>query len=147
MFGAFQSNAFQLNAFQILAGRPEPERVVPGGYVWHAPYHKYKDEEQKREQIRRDKTELERLEAVLAENERKKLLAAQSLAEAKAAKAKERLARLEREYIDEINRLLMVRASLMRRIRENEGLLIVMLAMRRRRLRAGQWQAIPLALN
>lgn len=148
MFGAFQSSAFQANAFQIIpAIPPEPERVVPGGYVWNAPYHKYREEEKQRERIRRDKSELEKLESVLAENERKKLLAAQSLAEAKAAKSRERLARLEQEYIEEINRLLVVRASLIRRARANEALFVVMVAMRKRKLRVGQWQAIPLAPN
>lgn len=147
MFGAFQSSGFQLNAFQIIttSTQPEPERVVPGGTVYHAPYHKYREEERKREQIRKDKSELERLESVMAENERRKALAAQSLLDAKAKKDKERLARLEQEYIDEINRLLAVRAMLLQRMKRNQGALIVIMAMKRRRLRAGQWQAIPLA--
>ena len=40
------------------------------------------------------------------------------------------------EYLTEINRLLMVRAELTRRIKEDEGILIVLIAMKRRRLRA-----------
>lgn len=149
MFGGFQISGFQANAFQIItSGSPvEPESAVPGGTVYHAPYHKYREEERKREQIRKDKSELEKLQSVLQENERKKALAAQSLIEAKAKKDKERLARLEQEYLDEINRLLAVRAMLLQRMKKNQGALIVFMAMKRRRLRAGQWQAIPLANN
>lgn len=119
---------FQFVAFQS----PSNDNGWLGGGYIH-PHVKYKDEEVKREQIRREKSELEKLESVLRETERKKQLAAQNqmLATERRAAA---LARLEAEYLAEINRLLVVRAELIRRIREDEAILIIMI-MKRRRLR------------
>ena len=139
-YSAFQWNAFQWNAYQIARA----ETITGGGkpsddISTHIPhYQRYVNEESQREKIKKEKTDLERLESVLREAERKKDLAAESkkLAEqTNKIKRSIELENLEREYLEEINRLLMVRAELIRRIKEEEVLLIILIAMKRRRLR------------
>jgi len=127
----FQATAFQTNAFQI--SRPANDNPSNAGdYV--TPYDRYKEEEyQKR--INREKSEVQKIDSVIDENKRKAELAAKNrllAAERRAAQ----LAILEQEYLNEINRLLVVRAELMRRIKEDEAILIILMVMKKRRLRA-----------
>lgn len=142
-YSAFQGNAYQRNAFQIKA---QPTATGGSGGdkedAYLPTYQKYlsdeRQQERQREKIRREKTELERLESVLRENERKRALAEQSRLAAKEAKKLKRaieLEKLEREYLNEINRLLMVRAGILRRIKASEEALIIMIIARKRRLR------------
>lgn len=135
MFSAFQASGFQLNAFQIIPTTVvvEEPAAVPTVHIY--PYERYREEERKREELRREKTELERLKAVLEENERKKRLAMESQIAARTQKDRNRLAKLEAEYLEEINRLLAVRDMLMRRHKRNQAALLVIMAAKRRRLR------------
>ena len=135
---AFQLSFGQRNAFQI----PSAVAATVGDSYTYAPtYQKYQVEERQREKIRKEKSDLDKLQSVLAENERKRLLAAESKLLADAENAM-RLAALEQEYLQEIDRLLVVRADLMRRVRQSEETLIMMMAMKRKRLRAVNWQAM-----
>jgi len=102
--------------------------------AWVTPYQLLQQQEYREKLIRKEKTELEKLESVLAENRRKAELAARNKQIATERRAKA-LAKAEAEYLAEINRLLMVRAELMQRIKENESILVILMIMRRRRLR------------
>lgn len=129
----FQSFAFQNYAFQtaVIAN----DNTASGKYTYQTPYQRLKIE-QLQEKVRREKTELQRLDSVLAENQRKAAILEKSKADAKEAAVIARLAKLELEYLNEINRLMRVRALLLLRIKQNEEAMIVLLAMMRRRLRA-----------
>lgn len=140
---AFSSSAFSTDAFSILAFDfgdapiPTPEPAGSGGYTYITPYQHLKLEDEKREKIKKAKTDIDRLESVLKETERQKALAAESAKAARAKKALKRAIELEAaetEYLNEINRLLMVRAELVRRIRSDEEFLVIMI-MSRKRLR------------
>ena len=116
---------------------PEPEPSGGGGYTYITPYQRLQSEEYQREKIKKAKTDLDRLENVLRETERQKALAAESANLARQKQALNRALQLEakeREYLDEINRLLMVRGELMRRIRSDEEFLVIII-MARKRLR------------
>ena len=131
----FQSAAFQSIAFQTVTAVNDNE--PKGGNDHHhyqTPYQKHRQEIELEEKVNREKTELERLENVLREVERKKELAAKNklIAQAKRAEA---LARMEAAYQEEINRLRAIKADLMRRIKEDESILIIFMVMRKRRLR------------
>lgn len=144
-YTAFQWNAFQWNAFQI--ARQAGTTGLPGKepYIYVTPHQKHREEEQK-EKIKKSKTELEKLESVLKETERKKALAAESKRLAEQRNTLNRaieLEALEQEYLNEINRLLMVRAEMMRRIRSEEEFLILLIVARKR-LRIN-WQVKTLA--
>lgn len=131
----FQSYAFQSFAFQTAGNDNQPAGGGHhGDYYFQTPYQKHKEEIELQERIKREKTELEKLESVLRETERKKQLAAKNklIAQAKRAEA---LARMEAAYQEEINRLREIKAQLMRRIKEDESILIMFMVMRRRRLR------------
>ena len=132
-YSGFQSNAFQRNAFQIVSNDNSP--TGNGGNYYQTPYQRYKDEIELEEKVKREKSELEKLESVLRETERKKELAAKNRLVAQEKRALE-LARLEAAYLEEINRLLVIKADLMRRIKEDESILIIFMVMKRRRLRA-----------
>lgn len=135
---AFQLSGFQRNAFQenlqvsAVVGDDTRRSYVPS-------YQMAATESEK--QLKRQKSELEKLQSVLAENERRKQLAAESKAKADAANA-QRLAALELEYELEINRLLAIRTDLLARIRENEEAIVMMAIAKRKRLRIVQWQGI-----
>ena len=135
---AYQFGAYQAYAYQTLTGNRAADNNLLGGkdypsrFSYVTPYSKYR-EAQYQEKIKRQKTELQKLDSVLEETQRKKELVAKNRAEAKK-KAAIRLLELENQYLEEINRLLMVRAELIRRIREDEAILIIMM-MKRRRLR------------
>lgn len=98
------------------------------------PFQLEKIEREKREALKREKTDLERIDSVIKENERLQALAAESKLIAKEQRAIE-LAQKEQEYLLEINRLLTVRAELIRRIRKNEQFIIAVVLMKKRRLR------------
>jgi hypothetical protein len=93
---------------------------------------------QQKAKVKKTKTELDRLESVLRETEKKKALAAQSAALARERESIKRSIELEKlvaEFLKEINRLLMVRAELIARVKEEEGILIVMIMAKKRRFR------------
>lgn len=135
----FQSTAFQSFAFQTVGNTV----VQPGDsgdekQTYVPQYQRYANEERQRQKIRRDKTELERLESVLKETERKKELASESKRIAEENNKLQRAIQLEkseREYLEEINRLIMVKADLIRRIRRDEESLLIIIMARKRRLR------------
>lgn len=131
----FQSWAFQSNGFQE-AGTAANDNLLGGkDYSYVTPNQKHEHEQ--REKIKRQKSELEKLESVLKETQRKKEVAAKNkLLAAEETKAAKRLQKIELELLEEINRLLILRAELIQRIREEEGVLIVLLMMKKRRLRA-----------
>ncbi len=130
---AFQFGAYQAFAYQTLTGIRSIDENLLGGKDYPNKDFSYVTAYQK-EKIRKEKTELQKLESVLQETERKKEVVVKSRSIAKK-QAAIRLLKLENEYLQEINRLLMVRAELIRRIREDEAILIIMM-MRKRRLRA-----------
>jgi hypothetical protein len=137
----FQSSAFQSVAFQVAGiGKGTPQSSVSGfGYDGRTPYRKFQDEEYQKNKIKAEKTELQKVEAVLSENYRKAGLAANN---AKIANNKNalRLNALEKEIRDEIARLLMVRNGIIERVRQNDEALIMMMIANRKKLRATTWQ-------
>jgi hypothetical protein len=70
----------------------------------------------------------------LAENQRKAAILEKSKADAKEAAVIARLAKLELEYLNEINRLMQVRAVLLQQIKRNEEAMILLLMLKRRRV-------------
>jgi len=86
-------------------------------------------------QIKKQKTELQKVDSVLAEFERKQTVAAQSLALTVNVNRQAQLLAIQNDLINEINRLLVVKAEMMARVRRDEEMLILM-AFSRRRLRA-----------
>lgn len=127
------ATGFESFAFQTVGSNDNK----PSGFGYKSPYAEYKEYEYQREKIRKHKSELEKLEAVLKETERKKALAEQSRLIAEQSKKKAaiiRLLKLEQEFLNEITRLLAVRAMLMQRMLEDEAILIILM-MKRRRLR------------
>lgn len=133
-YSAFQTNAFQWNAYQIARSVSASGGLPKEAYSYIYPFQVEKVEKQKRDLVKKQKTELQKLDSVLAETNRLMGLAAESKALAKEKRALE-LAAKEQEYLQEINRLLMVRDELMRRIKKNEQLIIAMVLMKKRRLR------------
>lgn len=134
-YSAYQWNAYQWNAYQIARAAPSPSGFGEDKrFAYLTPQQRLRIEEEKRAKLKRDKTDLERLDSVLRENYRKKALAGQNKLIAKAERAIE-LAALEQEYLLEINRLLAVRAELMRQMKRTEAIIMVLVIMRKRRLR------------
>ena len=106
---------------------------LPKAYSYFPEYHA--QEAKQKLEIKKSKTELQKLDSVLSEYERRQALAAESLRLAEESET-QRLLTLQNELITEITRLLMVKAELMARVKRGEEQLILMIAMRRRRLRA-----------
>ena len=134
----FQSYAFQCVAFQSVWGIGTPTPTPDTGGLPHKYTYipKYQlDEIEQRKRIAQAKTEAQKLESVLKEYERRRALAEESIALANA-KEQVRLLKLQNELISEINRLLMVKAEMMARIKREEEQLILMMVMQRRRFRA-----------
>lgn len=102
---------------------------LPSSYSYFPEYHARQAE------VKKAKTELQKVDSVLLEYERRRALAEESLRLAEESET-QRLLKLQNELITEITRLLMVKADLMARVRRGEEQLILMIAMRRRRLRA-----------
>lgn len=131
----FQSNGFQTNAFQSINGTSSPSVALLGGkaYSYKTPYTSYREEEYQKQKIAEQKNNLRLIEQQIAEAERKRLEAlAESKRERLARKAAKELAALEAMLQGEINRLRIARAWLIRRIDDEEAILI--LIMRKRRL-------------
>lgn len=125
------ATGFQSVAFQTAVN--DNEAIGGDGKLYVTPYQQHREEHQ-REKIRKDKSELQKLESVLRETERKKELAEKARLKAATERRMLVLAQAEAELLEEINRLLMVRAELIRRIKEDEAILIILI-MKRRRLR------------
>jgi hypothetical protein len=126
----FQLSAFQRSGFQIGYATAPTDNGWMGGPIddrWS-----YQTDFQK-SKIKKVKTELQKVDSVLEEYERRKALAAENKLLAEAKRAAE-LAQQELYLITEINRLRMVRAELMQRIQEEEFILLLMMG--KRRLRA-----------
>jgi hypothetical protein len=102
-----------------------------GGYVYQPNYR----EEQQKKQIKKTKSEIEKLDSVLSEYQRRQLLAEESLSIAQE-KERLRLLKAQNELIEEINRLLMVKAELMARKKREEQALVILMIASRRKLRA-----------
>lgn len=126
----FQTFAFQTGAFQYNGAANDNTGGKKESYTYQKPYDEYL---QRQNQLKKQKTELEKVESVIAENKRKAELAAKNKLEA-SKKAALRLAQLEAEYLAEINRLLQVRALLVQQIKRNEEALILLLMVKRRRV-------------
>lgn len=136
MFSGFQPNAFQNNAFQIVLSARELNGWMGGpkdSYSYASPWDKLKEQKLQEAKIEAARLELQKLDEALK---------AKELAQAEALlKARQELEDLQSELIsqqllDEINRLRIERALLVQRINAEETLLILMIATRRRRLRA-----------
>lgn len=139
MYSAFQSNAFQNNAFQIIAGTQQDILLGggPGGprheYHYRSADHGRREREHQQKLLAEHHAELKRVEEDLAETER---LRQEALAEKeqrrearKSRKAAMEAAALELELLEEINKLRIQRAWLMRRIDDEEAILVLLLSM------------------
>ncbi len=107
---------------------PDPGWLGGGGYVH--PYIRHRAEEEQREKIQRQKAEIDRLDAEIAEADRKQREASEKRkAEARERREEARLVALKAQLSDEINRLRMERAWLMRQIDDEEAILVLLLSM------------------
>lgn len=106
----------------FLPAAAEQDNGLLGGGAYVHPYTKYREEESKRRRLERVERNL-----VSAEADRKKQLAkAEKL---KTDKALAKLAAEEKRTLDEINRLRMERAWLMRMLDDEEAMLAIMLSL------------------
>lgn len=131
---AFQWNSYQNNAYQIARAAPASGGSPSGTYSQFYPFQLEKVEKEKKAALKRQKSDLDRIDSVLAENRRLMAMAAENKLLAKEVRALE-LAAKEQEYLEEINRLLMVRAGLVLKMRRNEQFIIAIVLMKKRRLR------------
>jgi DNA polymerase III delta prime subunit len=122
----FQSNSFQSFAFQT-TGNATNDNTAGWSYT-----HPHVDRDNLREKIRREKSELQKLDSVIVENQRRAELAKKAKEAAKQKRALE-LAIQENQFLEEINRLMQVRALLLQRIKQDEEALFLMMMLRRRR--------------
>jgi len=123
----FQSFAFVNYAFQTAVIANDNS----AGWSYAHPHVEYQNRQEK---LKKQKTELQKLDSVLAENQRKAAILEKSKADAKEAAVIARLAKLELEYLNEINRLMQVRAVLLQQIKRNEEAMILLLMLKRRRV-------------
>jgi len=134
-YSAFQWNAFQWNAYQIARAVVTPTGGSDEGReAYLSSYERMLLRDQKAK-IKKTKTDLEKLESVLKETERRKALAAESAELARKRKSLTRAIELEAaeaDFLSEINRLLMVRAELVRRVRAEEDAFMLMMMARKR---------------
>jgi hypothetical protein len=108
----FQLSAFQRSAFQIgYVANQNEETTGKGSFVF--PYQKYQEQFQ-RDKIAEEKEKLERLEA-------------QQIAAKKQAA-------LEVKLLAQIDELRIRRALLIQRIRDEEAILVLIMALKRRRV-------------
>ncbi len=122
---------FQLVAFQTVVGKGEPQAAGGTPYIYNPSYQQAVQEQK----VKREKSELQKLESVLSEYQRREALALESLMLAEESE-RSRLLEIQNNLLSEINRLLMVKAEMMARVKRSEEMLILMIAMRRKRLRA-----------
>lgn len=125
-FSAFQWNAFWNRAFQIGRNNGETESTDGGGYVH--PYQAYKEKEYQRLKAEELRAELKRVDDELAEAERLRVEKLEEQRKLKARNAAKKLAALEAQLQEEINRLRIERVWLMRRLDDEEAALVLMLA-------------------
>jgi hypothetical protein len=119
---------FQLVAFQTAIGNGEPDNGWLGGGAYVAPYDKYR-EKQRLLDIAEAKKELLRVEREMAEAEQARLKALEDAQRVESARnAALMAAALEASLQEEINRLRMERAWLMRWIADEEAVLVLMLS-------------------
>lgn len=128
----FQSSSFQSYGFQGVVAGGQPDTDTVGDSRSH--YQKFQDAERQREKLRKEKTEAQKLQSVINEYERRKSITDESLLIAEESE-RARLLAAQNELITEINRLLIVKAEMMARIKRSEELLILTLVMRRKRFR------------
>lgn len=138
-FSAFQSNAFQSNAFQIIRSSVTPSNdvILLGGgpgrereeYVYNPDAFKHQQERLQLQKLAEEHRKLQLLNDEIAEAERK---ASENNEKLKAKKSAKKLAVLEASLQEEINRLRMERIWLIRRINDDEAILILMMMKRKR---------------
>lgn len=131
-YSAFWHQAYWYQGYQTIRSNVAnaTQEVSGFGYKFPNPYREHKDAEYRREKARKQQAELKRVDDELAEAEREK----QKLATLKKAKKKaaEERAALLLSLEQEISRLRTERIWLMRRIEEEEALLVLSVASRRR---------------
>ncbi len=131
MFCGFQSNAFQNNAFQILKN---PDWLGGGGdkesFYYLTPYQRIELEKTKINEIKEAKEDLTLVEAQITKSEQKyNLLLEKQIKEILELQE-------EKQLYQQISQLRILRAELIQRIKENEAFLVILFAMKRRKLRA-----------
>ncbi len=121
---------FQFVAFQTVWGGSSAPSTGGGlPYIYNPNF------QAKKQEIKKNKTELQKVQSVISEYERRRALAEESLRIADESEH-QRLLSIQNELIEEINRLLIVKAEMMARLKRSEEQLILMMAMRRKRFRA-----------
>ena len=111
MFSGFQPSGYQHSGYQIV----EVDLITLGGGYSYAPaYQRYREEEYQRKTLAEKRAALQQIEDEIAQAELAALEAAREMA----------LIALQ----DEINRLRMERAWLMRQIDDEEAVIVLMLA-------------------
>lgn len=134
-YSGFQTSGYQRNAYQIVTSSvaPADERVLPGAYKgpYIRPYEKQREIEYQQRKIAAERSKLQEVEKKLAEaaqRQEEKRLEQLKLKK----KAAERLAIIQATLEEEIVQLRILRAGMIQRINEEEGLLVLMLAAKRR---------------
>lgn len=123
-YTAFWHKAFWNKAYQIAH---QATTTVPSSGGWGNAYKVYSEQQRQREKIRKSQAELKRVEQELAESNR-------LLAEDKANREAADHAVFEAKLQEEISRLRNERDWLIRRIDEDEAILVLLLVAKRRRL-------------
>lgn len=124
------ATGFQSVAFQTVVGLGGAQ-PTGHGYSYQTPYQRHRIAEQE-ERIKQQKTDLQKVESVIQEYERRKEITADSLARVSSKRQEARLLTAQNELISEISRLLEVRAELMAKLRQEEDALILMLIFQRK---------------
>lgn len=131
----FQGNAFQNNALQIPRSGSSVNTDSTGTFpdYYGARLSQMRQHERK---IIEERAELKRVDTEITEAERKRKEQELAAEKAKVKKnAAKKLAALQAQLVEEINLLRLQRTELIQRINEEEGALIVLMAMKRRRFR------------
>lgn len=126
---AFQSNCFQSNAFQIKRRASAPQQAIrPAGGYYHPSIYEQSRHDLRRRALAEERAELNRINDEIAEAEKRRLAAKKrARATLLAEKAAKKLAALEASLQEEISRLRMEQAWLIRRIDDEECILILMM--------------------
>ena len=138
---AFSSSAFSTSAFSELAfdfggsppapsPSPDPELLGGKDYSYTTPYSRYREEEYKRRTAEEKRAVIEEIDDKIAEAESRRLAAIKrSKARLLAENAAIKLAALEVTLQEEINRLRIERAWLMRLIDDEEAMLVLLMSL------------------
>jgi len=130
-YSAVQRSSTQRTSTQIKGGSEVDNGWLGGGYI--PAYQKYKNEEYQRRKIAEDLAKLKRIDDEIAEAERKRLEALEARNKEKIAKREaKKQAALEAALLNEIGRLRIERAWLMRLIADEESILVIMMMKRKR---------------